>query len=348
MAEEKVTVSPNQMYALVVGIETYQLGAEYDLNGPARDGLRFVEWLLSRGAAPENIRFFVSPLAQNAEVELLALTRGIQPHPATRDRIDAYLRNELITAPMQGNGLYVFWGGHGIITKTNGVTRRLLFADTTAANKLNLDVNSLVQALGTSTYGAGFKRQFFLIDACANSYFQGLYETVQGETAGQRYSATGEQSQSEQFVLFAAGDYEVATNDEAEGAGLFSQAVLTELESQPLMIEDVKAFAEGVQATLRSWQKIEPYYWWYRGKRGDTTSERQAAPVALSRTHQLEISRMQTEIEDLEQDYETISAQLRSELDGSTQNKMKRQLEAVNLEIDSRENRLSRLRQGNG
>ena len=343
-----LTVDPMQVCALVVGIETYQLGADYDLNGPAKNGLSFIDWLLSQGVAPEHIRFFVSPLAQNAEVELQALKRGVQPHPATRDCIDVYLRNELTTAQMQGDGLYVFWGGHGIITKTNGVIRRLLFADTTAVNKLNLNVDSLVQALGSSAYGAGFGRQIFLIDACANAYFQGLYETVQGEAAGQRYSATGEQSKAEQFVLFAAEEYEVATNDEAEGTGLFSQTVLAELEHQPLMIEDIKAFAERVQANLRSRQKMEPYYWWHKGKCGDTTSERQAVPVMLSRAQQLEIGRLQTEIEDLMQDYETVSTQMREELGGSAQNKMKRQLETISSNLDERETRLSQLRQGNG
>ncbi|PZO46785.1 MAG: hypothetical protein DCF15_19855 [Phormidesmis priestleyi] len=260
-AANEAVMNGDQVYALVVGIETYELGANCDLDGPAQDGLNFIEWLLSRGVAPGHIRFFVSPLAKNADVQSQAEKRGITPYPATRDAIDAYIRNELITEQAKGEGLYVFWGGHGILTKTHSATRRLLFADTTAANKLNLDVNSLVQALSTSAHGAGFNRHIFLVDVCANSYFQGLYETVQGETAGQRYSATGEQVKAEQSVLFAAAEYEVAKN--SLGTGLFSAAVLAELQGQPLW-PDMKALTERVQADFKRQNKPDPDYLWLK------------------------------------------------------------------------------------
>ncbi len=262
-AANEAVMNGDQVYALVVGIETYELGANCDLDGPAQDGLNFIEWLLSRGVAPGHIRFFVSPLAQNADVRSQAEKLGVTPYPATRDAIDAYIRNELITEQAKGEGLYVFWGGHGILTKTHSATRRLLFADTTAANKLNLDVNSLVQALSTSARDAGFNRQIFLVDVCANSYFQGLYETVQGEAAGQRYSAMGEQDSAEQFVMFAAADYEVAKN--ASGSGMFSSAVLAELEEQPLW-PNLKAVADRVQESLRAKAQPEPLYWWIKDR----------------------------------------------------------------------------------
>lgn len=251
----------DQVHALVVGIETYELGADYNLPGPAQDGLNFIDWLLSQGVVPGHIRFFVSPLAENADVRSQAQKRGITPYPATRADIDGYIRNELITEQAKGEGLYVFWGGHGILTKTHSTTRRLLFADTTAANKLNLNVNSLVQALSTSAHGAGFNRQIFLVDACANNYYQGLYETVQGEAAEQRYSATGEQMKAEQSVLFAAAEYEVAKN--SLGTGLFSAAVLAELQGQPLW-PDMKALVERVQADFKKQNKPKPDYLWVK------------------------------------------------------------------------------------
>ena len=257
----KTALNCDQVYALVVGIETYELGADYDLDGPAQDGLNFIDWLLAQGVVPRHIRFFVSPLVENADVRSQAQKRGITPYPATRDAIDGYIRNELTTGQAKGEGLYVFWGGHGILTKTQSATRRLLFADTTAANKLNLDINSLVRALSTSAHGAGFSRQIFLVDACANSYFQGLYETVQGEAAGQQYSATGEQVRAEQSVLFAAAEYEVAKN--SLGTGLFSAAVLAELQGQPLW-PDMKSLTERVQADFKRKNKPEPDYFWLK------------------------------------------------------------------------------------
>jgi Caspase domain len=257
----EAAMNSDQVYALVVGIETYELGADYNLPGPAQDGLNFINWLLSQGVLPGHIRFFVSPLAENVDVRSQAEKRDIKTSPATRDAIDGYIRNELITEQAKGEGLYVFWGGHGILTKTHSADRRLLFADTTAVNKLNLDVNSLVQALSTSAHGAGFNRQIFLVDACANSYFQGLYETLQGEAAGHGYSATGEQVKAEQSVLFAAAEYEVAKN--SLGTGLFSAAVLAELQGQPLW-PDMKALVERVQADFKKENKPEPDYLWLK------------------------------------------------------------------------------------
>lgn len=293
-----VAINPEQVYALVVGIETYELGSAYDLDGPAQDGLNFINWLLSRGVLLGNIRFFVSPMAKNVDVEAQAMARGIQPYPATRDAIDAYIRNQLITAQMRGEGLYVFWGGHGILTKTHSATRRLLFADTTAANKLNLDVDSLVQALGTSVYGGGFERQIFLIDACANAYFQGLYETVQGEAAGQRYSSVGEQSKAEQFVLFASEEYEVAKNS------FFSEAVLAELQEQPLW-PDMKALAERVQVSLRSQGKPEPTLLWIKDRMSEELVANQLVRQAKSKTLSIDQSskreRLKKEINLLQQ-----------------------------------------------
>ena len=257
----KPAINCDQVYALVVGIETYDLGADYNLDGPAQDGLKFIDWLLSHGVEPGHICFFVSPLAKNSDVRSQVEKRGIKTSPATRDAIDSYLRNELISEQMRGEGLYVFWGGHGILTKTHSATRRLLFADTTATNKLNLDLDSLVQALGTSTYGAGFERQIFLVDACANAYFQGLYETIQGEAAGQRYSATSEQRKAEeQFVVFAE-EYDVATN--SAGAGNLSAAVLAELQGQ-LLWPDMKELVERSQASLRLQGKPEPISLWIK------------------------------------------------------------------------------------
>ena len=65
----------------------------------------------------------------------------------------------------------------------------------------------------------------------------------------------------------------------------------------------------------------------------------------LSRFQRLEIERLQTELDDLDQDYEAVKAQLRVEQNPRTQNKLKRQLEQIGAEMDEREQRMCRLRQ---
>jgi hypothetical protein len=66
----------------------------------------------------------------------------------------------------------------------------------------------------------------------------------------------------------------------------------------------------------------------------------------LGRFQRLEIDRLQTELDDLDQDYESVKAQLRVEQDGPTQNKLQRQIEQIGLDMDQQEQRLFRLKRG--
>ncbi len=45
-------------------------------------------------------------------------------------------------------------------------------------------------------------------------------------------------------------------------------------------------------------------------------------------------------LSELKQDYDTVQAQLRNELDGVTQNKLKRQLEQIGQEMEAHENQI--------
>jgi hypothetical protein len=260
-------VQPANVYALVVGIEKYQAGSEYDLNGPANDAIAFTRWLLGQGVDPEHVYLFLSPLDKNRQVLLMAESLGLTPLPAIHDLISAKIRSRLTSEHGSGGDvLYVFWGGHGIITKTDATIRRLLFADTDDDTKWNLNVNSLVEALSTAAHGAGFDQQIFLIDACANAYYQGLSQTIQGEAAEVKFAASGEVDRGDQFILFASAAYEVAVNESGTGesdtgTGSFSKAVLTALQDQPLL-PDMSAVTQQVQTVFLTQKKLEPVYWW--------------------------------------------------------------------------------------
>jgi hypothetical protein len=257
------TIQPTNVYALIVGIERYQAGSDYDLNGPANDALKFADWLLAQGVEPGHIYLFLSPLERNEELLSAAKAKDLTPSPATHDAIASTIRSQLTSESSRGDLLYVFWGGHGIITKTDTTVRRLFFADTDDDTKWNLNVNSLVEALGTSAYGTGFPQQIFFIDACANAFYQGLAQTIQGEASEIRFGASGEVQRGEQFILFASAEYEVATNDSNVGTGRFSQAVLENLHGQPLLHE-MKQVAERIQSGFLEQQKRPPVYWWLK------------------------------------------------------------------------------------
>jgi hypothetical protein len=254
-------INTENVYALVVGIEKYKGGSDWDLNGSAQDALKFANWLLDRGVKPEQIQLFLSPLDVNAGVLEEAKAKGLNPFPADRNHIDSAIRSKFTSKGNRGDLLHVFWGGHGIVTKTDATTRRLFFADTDNISKWNLNFNSLVEALSTFAHSSGFKQQNFWIDACANTYYQGLYETIEAEAAASKFITNGEQGKAEQSVLLAAAEYEVATNESAEGTGRFSRAVLDELQHKSLL-PDMKALAEQIQANFLEKRNQPPVYWW--------------------------------------------------------------------------------------
>jgi hypothetical protein len=183
-------IQPENVYALVVGIEKYKGGSEWDLNGPANDALKFANWLLERGVEPDHIQLFLSPLDKNVALIQDAKAKGLTPKTANHDLIAETIRSQLTSQNGRGDLLYVFWGGHGNITKTQATIRRMLFADTDDDTKWNLNFNSLLEALSTFAYGSGFRQQIFFIDTCANALYQSLFQTVQAEAAGIEFGAS--------------------------------------------------------------------------------------------------------------------------------------------------------------
>ncbi|MFM9046215.1 MAG: hypothetical protein ACKOOH_00855, partial [Cyanobium sp.] len=57
--------SPNHTHALIVGIERYAAGQQWDLDGPLNDALQIRDWLLSSGVPAEQIHLHVSALEKN-------------------------------------------------------------------------------------------------------------------------------------------------------------------------------------------------------------------------------------------------------------------------------------------
>jgi len=212
--------APERTHAVVVGIERYDAGRAWDLDGPARDAYRFVAWLRRSGVPEANIALFVSPL-DPANMSHAGL--GTTVLPATREHIYRGLTGDL--SRKQGELLLLLWGGHGIITAAG--ERRLFYADATQQHMLNLDLNSLLTALRSDTY-AGLPRQICFVDACAN-YIDGwnAAATLPHETfsCGRPFVA------QQQSVFLAAKAGDLARNLTAEQTGLFTRELLAQLEA---------------------------------------------------------------------------------------------------------------------
>jgi len=83
------SAAPKRTFAVVVGVETYELGSGWDLFGPAGAACAFTDWLLKRDVKPEHIFLFLSPQQQtgNGEPQSLPVDPRLAYRPATEDLI---------------------------------------------------------------------------------------------------------------------------------------------------------------------------------------------------------------------------------------------------------------------
>src|SRR4051812_34425721 len=108
-------VNPQDLLVYVVGIERYDGGSGWDLDGPVSDALDFAEWLIARGVPPQNIAAFLAPLPNSGDplASRPSLRGKISRRGATAGEIYSALADELSAA--QPRHFCLFWGGHGCI-----------------------------------------------------------------------------------------------------------------------------------------------------------------------------------------------------------------------------------------
>ncbi|MFB4420356.1 caspase family protein [Streptomyces sp. QL37] len=211
-------VSPDRIFALVVGIEQYAAGPGWDLPGPARDALRFRDWLLARGVPGANIQLHLAPLP------------GSAPDLPFRQADHDSLRRALIKdAPDSGaEALWVWWGGHGVLDTDENTA--LYTADATLTDRRAIDVDSALTRLRSdATPGLGV--QMWMVDACRT--FDEQHRFPQSPST-ERLPTGARVAAHEQTLLFAAGRGQRAGNDPERRLGLFSDIVLRELADDPL------------------------------------------------------------------------------------------------------------------
>ena len=201
---------PARTHAVLIGIESYAAGSDWDLDGPARDVLAMHDWLRGHKVPLAQIYTVASPLPRNAA---LFGEAGLASLPATSGSIRRVLN---AVREQTGDLLVLFWAGHGAI---NQKEHRLFVADATTADKRNWHWEGLRDSLG-STYFAGLPRQIVIVDACAD-YRNDFQFTAPAESL-----PVGEPLPHEQFVFFATQPGQTAKNLGIERRGLFSEELL--------------------------------------------------------------------------------------------------------------------------
>jgi hypothetical protein len=209
-----IEITPQKTWAVVVGIDRYLAGSEWNLDGPVNDACAFARWLQRRGVPAEQILFFLSPKKDAID--------GLVTREAEADLIHKAFEREL---PVKdGDLLIVFWGGHGAL---NGDERLLFCADAVNDHKSNLNLNDLLSLLRTSRY-RHLDHQIIIVDACAN-YLNWMDEPA---SLPKREFGKGRMIESKgQFIIYSAADGEAAINNQTRKTGEFSRFVLDWLET---------------------------------------------------------------------------------------------------------------------
>ncbi|KJK39589.1 hypothetical protein UK15_11185 [Streptomyces variegatus] len=203
-------VDPARVHALVVGIEAYEAGDAWRLPGPARDAVRFWRLLRDAGVPEDQLRLHLAPLAP------------YEPPVPYRSADRATLRRILVRelSRAQGDVLWVWWGGHGVLDRAGRL--RLFCADAGVDDKAAIDLDSAL-ARYTGDAVPGLREQMWVVDAC---------ETFEEDLAFQEALPAdalpvGRPGHAHrQTVLRAAGRGRAAANDPVRATGLFSDVLL--------------------------------------------------------------------------------------------------------------------------
>jgi len=326
---------PQNTQAIVVGVETYQVGANWKLDGPANDACKFVKWLRAKGVPDVQIALFVSALPENQ-----SLVNGLDvvSQPATHAAITKTLTDGL--ANKNGDLLVFFWGGHGVVDAEN--SRRLFCADATEANPRHISLNSVLTTWRTNTIGH-FPRQIGFVDACQN-YLE--YNHI-ASTMPEDVLPSGTPRDVEQFFLLAASAGELAANLTLEKTGAYSQALLEELENgsadwPPDMSGINRRLLERFAALREAGDANQtPSHFWYRDWKGGegtiASFKRQAsaktAAIQLSNEQRDELVNALLEMDVMTNpaERESVIADLRREIKNNTARSNKAHFDVNNL-----------------
>ena len=258
---------PTTTKAILVGIEKYEAGENWNLNGPAHDVIRMAKWLISKKVPPENLTIFLSPLDNDNNRETIEQAReltGSEPAPATKSSI----QDELSRLQRESASLFLFyWGGHGWVTLEG--ERRLFHADTQEGDERNLDFNDFL-VTARSDYYRAMRQQLFIVDTCAN--YMPHIKNPPRDQLGKKEPMFS----PEQFVLFAGKLGDRAKNLDSEQTGLYTRELLKELSDLPpskIWPPDMEVIAYLLKHRfdkLRSEGLAEqiPTYIWNRGWQG--------------------------------------------------------------------------------
>ncbi len=217
-ARRVVSVRPDRVSVLAVGLERYNLPEEWNLPGAATMAVAFARWAIDQGVPPARVRLGCT-WADAADAHAIS-DLGVRTVEVGNESVIEVI-DDLVAEG--GELLLVLWCGHGM-TDPQG-ERRLLTAgasERNLANRLMADIRTRF----ASSAGPGFAHQVFIVDACAN-----LLDHHEGEQRSlpdaRMQPLSTRKVRQDVFFATEAGAY--AVFDRAAGAAPFTAAALEQL-----------------------------------------------------------------------------------------------------------------------
>ena len=211
--------APERTHAIVVGIERYEAGDKWDLDGAAASALRIIRWLRDRDVPAGNITVLLSPLEANrSAVDQTLAGLGF---PGASQAATVNVVRRIVTEQLprtEGDLLVVFWSGHGALDRLK--ERRLFCANATVNATYNIKVNELLAALSGKNF-KGLGEQVIIVDACANFIQELRLRRLEPESG----FGVGDIRPVRQYALLAAAQGEKALFDKKARSGTFARIV---------------------------------------------------------------------------------------------------------------------------
>lgn len=255
---------PERTHALIVGIESYAAGAQWDLDGPLNDALAIREWLLSCRVPAEQIHLHVAPLEKN-QARLVDLQCSIQnaEEQAIRETIQ-HIKNK---SPQPDDLLFLYWAGHGLISQDQ---QCLLLAEATDADMKSYGVDNGDGSLCASFANErcrSFSQQIFLFDTCRT------FHRHPDSPLPVMPLPSGKRLQKSQFLFFACQEGQAAKNQGQKGCGRFTEVLLEQLHANQAQEiawpPDMDGIAIAVQQDFRGNEQQYPVWKRYRDSKGN-------------------------------------------------------------------------------
>jgi hypothetical protein len=236
-----MNIDADKIHAFIVGIESYKLGPDAALDGPAMAACELAAWLCDRGVPPKNVRLHLAPLPKNERevsrrVGVLKLDRLDADETSIRDSVIQELGGRA------GHRLVVYWCGHGFYE--DEYDRRLFYSDAAQNDWRHVKLFDLFTYLRSDQFPS-FPEVVGFVDACAQ-HTVGLHS---GNLPDHLFPKGREKAGHRVFVVLSSSLGQLALKPAGLLVPLFTHELLRVLKKVPAH----KWFdIEAIDASLKS------------------------------------------------------------------------------------------------